>query len=138
MIPWTGSYLLIWFSVQKSHLPNKVLDWHRNLYKPFHRWSYNVMYYTMYYTKLPLNCMMTCSINDKTSRIFVQVNWLHLVCNQIIPNINLRNRSERLKTSLTVMPDALIKWNIWKGVQHIKKTEHNIIIKNANLYWMRY
>ena len=51
---------------------------------------YYTMYSTTYYTQLFLNCMMNCSINDNTSRIFVQVNWLHLVSNQIIPNINLR------------------------------------------------
>ena len=43
-----------------------------------------VVYYTEYYTDVDTKCMMTCSINDSTSRIFVHVNWLDLVYNQIL------------------------------------------------------
>ena len=34
--------------VQNFHLPNKVLDWHTNLYKPFDRWPYNYLWTTPY------------------------------------------------------------------------------------------
>ena len=50
------------------------------------------------------------SISDKISRKFVHTDWV------------------------TVMPVALIKWNIWNGVQHIKKTEHKVIINIASRY----